>query len=73
MIRKKDLLIAIDEMTKHLWYQSERINNLEEKVFGNKKKADKVAEARREKIKKAVKEVTKEAPKRGRGRPRKNA
>ena len=60
MIRKKDLLIAIDEMAKHLWYQSERINNLEEKVFGNKKKADKVAEARREKIKKAVKEVTKQ-------------
>ena len=60
MIRKKDLLEAIDELTVQLIYQGDRIHNLEEKVFGSWEKARKVNEAKKEKTKKAIKEVSKQ-------------
>ena len=77
MIRKKDLLDAVDCLTIQLARQGERIHNLEDQVFGSWEKARKITEKKKakeeKKLKKAVKEVTKDAPKRGRGRPRKNA
>lgn len=77
MIRKKDLLDAIDCLTAQIARQGERIHNLEDEVFGSWQKARKITDEKRskesKKLQKAVKEVTKDAPKRGRGRPRKNA
>lgn len=77
MIRKKDLLDAIDCLTAQIARQGERIYNLEDEVFGSWQKARKITDEKRskesKKLQKAVKEVTKDAPKRGRGRPRKNA
>lgn len=77
MIRKKDLLDAIDCLTVQIARQGERIHNLEDEVFGSWQKARKITDEKRskesKKLQKAVKEVTKDAPKRGRGRPRKNA
>ena len=60
MIRKKYLLEAIDELTAQLIYQGDRIHNLEEEVFGSWEKARKVNESKKEKTKKAIKEVSKQ-------------
>ena len=60
MIRKKDLLQAVDDLTMQLIYQGERIHNLEDKVFGSWQKARKVTEKKRENTKKAIKEVSKQ-------------
>lgn len=72
MIRKSDLLEACDFLTMQLAKLGSKVNNLEKRVEaleGGKKKP----ESEEKRLKKAIKEVTKEAPKRGRGRPRKNA
>ena len=61
MIRKKDLLDAVDCLTVQIAKQGQLIRELQKEVEALKRG------------KKAVKEVTKDAPKRGRGRPRKNA
>ena len=60
MIRKKDLLQAVDDLTMQLIYQGERIHNLEDKVFGGWQKARKITEKKRENTKKAIKEVSKQ-------------
>lgn len=64
MITKKALLEAIDELTLQIWRQGDRILNLEEEVFGSKKKAIKVSLNKKDKedkaLKKAIKSVTKQ-------------
>jgi hypothetical protein len=54
MIRKADLLEAIDCLTVQIALQGDRIHQLEDKVFGDRKKARKMADERR--IKKASKQ-----------------
>lgn len=72
MIRKKDLMEAINELTTQVYYQGQLVRELQKEVEALKggKKAPLLEKKR---LQKAVKEVTKDAPKRGRGRPRKNA
>lgn len=72
MIRKKDLMEAINELTTQVYYQCQLVRELQKEVEALKggKKAPLLEKKR---LQKAVKEVTKDAPKRGRGRPRKNA
>ena len=64
MIRKKDLLDAIDCLTIQLARQGERIHNLEDQVFGSWEKARKITEKKKakeeKKLKKAIKEVSKQ-------------
>lgn len=54
MIRKKDLLEAIDCLTVEIALQGNRIKDLERKVYSNKDKACKETESRR--MKKAGKQ-----------------
>ena len=72
MIRKKDLMEAINELTTQVYYQGQLVRELQKQVEVLKggKKAPLLEKKR---LQKAVKETTKDAPKRGRGRPRKNA
>lgn len=72
MIRKKDLMEAINELTTQVYYQGQLVRELQKEVEALKggKKAPLLEKKR---LQKALKEVTKDAPKRGRGRPRKNA
>lgn len=60
MIRKKDLLDAIDCLTVQIAKQGERIHSLEDEVFGSWQKARKITEKKRENTKKAIKEVSKQ-------------
>lgn len=72
MIRKQDLLAACDYNTANLLKLAGQVMELEKRVKALEKGEPK-PETEDKKLKKAIKEVTKEAPKRGRGRPRKNA
>lgn len=73
MIRKKDLMEAINDLSAQVYYQNHLIRELQREVDTLKggKKAPLSLDKKR--LQKAAKGVTKEAPKRGRGRPRKNA
>ena len=72
MIRKKNLVEACDLLMLQITKTNARVKDLENRVeaLENGKKKPETEDKR---LKKAIKEVTTEAPKRGRGRPRKNA
>ena len=72
MIRKQYLLAACDCNTANILKLTGQIMELRKRIeaLENGKKKPETEEKR---LKKAIKEVTTEAPKRGRGRPRKNA
>ena len=73
MIRKKDLLEAVDELTTQVYYQGQLIRELQKEVDTLKEGKKVLLSLDRKRLQKAAKGVAKDAPKRGRGRPRKNA
>lgn len=73
MIRKKDLLEAVDELTTQVYYQGQLIRELQKEVDTLKEGKKAPLSLDRKRLQKAAKGVAKDTPKRGRGRPRKNA
>lgn len=73
MIRKKDLLDAVDCLTVQIARQGQLIRELQREVDTLKEGKKAPLSLDKKRLQKAAKGVAKDAPKRGRGRPRKNA